>query len=99
MPFCGSKLACFWRRSTRPRLVFGHFGAAKSADLGQDAGEKEINPIARSARQHLRDRFLADDNAAPRVPLPQEHLGFDDLGDVASARGIGRRAHTIADLR
>ena len=27
--------AYFWRRSTLSRLVFGHFGVAKSADLGQ----------------------------------------------------------------
>ena len=43
MPVIGIELAYFCRRSTRPRLVFGHFGAAKSADLGQDAGG--IGPV------------------------------------------------------
>ena len=44
--FIGSKLAYFCRRSTRPRLVLGHFGAAKGADLGQDAGEADATERA-----------------------------------------------------
>ena len=39
MPVIGIKSTYFWRRSTRPRLVFSHFGAAEGADLGQDAAE------------------------------------------------------------
>lgn len=58
-PIIGSKLVYLGCRSTRPCLVFGHFGDAKSDDLGQIQAKRE-------------DVGEADDAGAP-LPEPVKH--------------------------